>query len=145
MGNILSPRVRVNPSNDIMSSNTSDYSAQAPDTQSQVVEVTTQQPIVQVMLPPAAAAAADGRKMNKVKKSKSKNKNKVKKSKSKSKNKNKVKKSIEQCKKELQKKIRINMYEYKSGRYKSPKQALAVSYSQIKKKYPSCKKYFDKK
>ncbi len=49
------------------------------------------------------------------------------------------------CKKKLQKKIRINMAEYKSGRYSSRAQALAVSYAQVKKKYPSCKRYLSKK
>jgi len=49
------------------------------------------------------------------------------------------------CKKKLQKKIKINMAEYKSGRYSSRAQALAVSYSQVKKKYPYCKRYLSKK
>lgn len=44
------------------------------------------------------------------------------------------------CKHKLQEKIKINMAEYKTGRWVSPKQAIAVSYSQIRKKYPSCKK-----
>ena len=48
----------------------------------------------------------------------------------------------EKCKKYLQKKIKINMSEYKRGRYKSHKQALAVSYSQAKKKYPRCRSVF---
>ena len=146
MGNSLSPSGRVTPSND--NDLSSDYNAEAPSE--------TQRPVVRVIVPPPSAStvfapAADGRKKNKVKKLKTKkklkSKSKNKKVKSKSKTKSKkmsVKKTIEQCKKELQKKIRINMNEYKSGRYKSPKQAIAVSYSQIKKKYPSCKKYFDK-
>ena len=168
MGNSLSPSGRVTPSNDIPSNDlSSDYNAEAPsETQRPVVRVIVPPPSASTVFAPAA----DGRK-NKVKKLKTKNKkvkskSKNKKSKSKSKNKSKsksksknkkvksksktkskkmsVKKTIEQCKKELQKKIRINMNEYKSGKYKSPKQAIAVSYSQIKKKYPSCKKYFDK-
>jgi hypothetical protein len=49
------------------------------------------------------------------------------------------------CKEHLQKKIRINMSEYKSGRYSSRAQALAVSYAQVKKKYPSCKRSLTKK
>ena len=49
------------------------------------------------------------------------------------------------CKKKLQKKIRINMAEYKSGRYSSRAQALAVSYAQVKKKYPKCKRALSKK
>ncbi len=46
------------------------------------------------------------------------------------------------CQTKLKNKIRINMTEYKKGRFSSRKQALAVSYAQVKKKYPSCKKYF---
>ena len=49
------------------------------------------------------------------------------------------------CKKKLQKKIKINMAEYKSGRYSSRAQALAVSYAQVKKKYPYCKRSLSKK
>lgn len=44
------------------------------------------------------------------------------------------------CRALLSSKISINMKEYKKGVFKSPKQAIAVSYSQIKKKFPSCKK-----
>lgn len=43
------------------------------------------------------------------------------------------------CKKKLQDKIRINMEEYHEGRWVSPKQAIAVSYSQVRKKYPECR------
>ncbi len=43
------------------------------------------------------------------------------------------------CRERLQKKIRINMAEYKAGRYSSRAQAVAVSYAQVRKKYPSCK------
>ena len=46
------------------------------------------------------------------------------------------------CKNFLKKKISINMKEYKQGRYISPKQAIAVSYSQVRKYKPNCKKYF---
>ena len=53
--------------------------------------------------------------------------------------------SSKKCKDHLQKKIRINMAEYKSGRYSSRAQAVAVSYAQIKKKYPSCKRYLSRK
>jgi hypothetical protein len=52
--------------------------------------------------------------------------------------------SKKNCKSKLSRKIKINMKEYKSGRYKSRQQALAVSYSQIKKKYPRCKRFFKK-
>lgn len=51
----------------------------------------------------------------------------------------------QRCQKQLQNKIRINMREYKSGRYVSPKQAIAVSYSQTKKRHPSCKRVLTKK
>ena len=47
------------------------------------------------------------------------------------------------CQTKLKNKIRINMAEYKKGRFSSRKQALAVSYAQVKKKSPSCKKYFN--
>jgi hypothetical protein len=48
------------------------------------------------------------------------------------------------CKKKLAKKIKVNMDEYKSGRYSSRGQAVAISYSQIKKQYPWCKRYFSR-
>ena len=44
------------------------------------------------------------------------------------------------CKSALQDKIRVNMREYKNGRYSSRAQAIAVSYSQISRKYPLCKR-----
>ncbi len=46
------------------------------------------------------------------------------------------------CQTKLKNKIRINMSEYKKGRFSSRQQALAVSYAQLKKKSPSCKRYF---
>ena len=46
------------------------------------------------------------------------------------------------CLLSLRRKIKVNMKEYKSGRWVSPKQALAVSYSQVKKRRPECKRYF---
>lgn len=49
-----------------------------------------------------------------------------------------TKKSL--CKKRLSDKIAINMREYKTGRYKSRGQAIAVSYSQVKKMFPRCNK-----
>lgn len=49
------------------------------------------------------------------------------------------------CRQHLSKKIAINMKEYKEGRYVSPKQAVAVSYSQVKKLYPRCKKELSQK
>ena len=49
------------------------------------------------------------------------------------------------CKKLLSDKIAINITEFKEGRYVSKPQAIAVSYSQIKKKYPSCKNKLDRR
>jgi len=49
------------------------------------------------------------------------------------------------CKNLLKKKISINLNEYKDGVFKSRKQAIAVSYNQVKKMRPSCKKYFGKR
>ena len=46
------------------------------------------------------------------------------------------------CQAKLKNKIRINMAEYKKGRFSSRQQALAVSYAQVKKKSPGCKRYF---
>ncbi len=43
------------------------------------------------------------------------------------------------CQKLLSNKIGINMAEYKKGRYSSPKQAIAVAYSQVRTKHPSCR------
>ena len=42
------------------------------------------------------------------------------------------------CREKLSNKIRINMGE----KWKSREQAIAVSYSQVRKKHPECKKYF---
>ena len=49
------------------------------------------------------------------------------------------------CEKHLKRKIGKNMSEYKSGRYSSRAQAVAVAYSQVKKKHPSCSRYFSRK
>ena len=49
------------------------------------------------------------------------------------------------CKEKLSEKIRINMREYRNGRWVSPQQAIAVSYSQVLKKSPSCKKVLGSK
>jgi hypothetical protein len=53
-------------------------------------------------------------------------------------------KSKADCKRRLSDKIRINMEELEAGRFSSRNQAVAVSYSQVNKKYPSCKKYFSR-
>ena len=57
----------------------------------------------------------------------------------------KCKKSKSLCKQRLSKKISINMKEMKNGRYKSPAQAIAVSYSQVLKEFPHCKRVLQKK
>jgi hypothetical protein len=49
------------------------------------------------------------------------------------------------CKTYLQDKISINMNEYKSGRYVSRQQAIAVAYSQVGKKHPHCKRFLAKR
>jgi hypothetical protein len=55
------------------------------------------------------------------------------------------KRSTGKCRKYLGKKIGINMMEYRMGRWKSPAQAIAVSYSETLKKFPSCKRYLKRK
>lgn len=58
------------------------------------------------------------------------------------------KKSLKEfCRNKLSNKIRINMKELKSGskRIKSQSQAIAVSYSQIKKKFPKCSRSLKRK
>ena len=49
------------------------------------------------------------------------------------------------CRQRLSKKIAKNMREYKKGRYQFPQQAIAVSYSQVKKKYPHCSRSLSRK
>ena len=51
------------------------------------------------------------------------------------------------CRSKLSNKIKINMREMKSGnkRIKSRLQAIAIAYSQIRKKYPKCSKSLVKK
>ena len=49
------------------------------------------------------------------------------------------------CRKYLGKKIGINMAEYKTGRWSSPSQAIAVSYSETLKKFPHCKHHLKRK
>jgi hypothetical protein len=46
------------------------------------------------------------------------------------------------CNEMLKNKIATNMKEYKEGRFSSRQQAIAVSYSQVKKASPYCKRYF---
>lgn len=49
------------------------------------------------------------------------------------------------CRSLLSKKIRVNMKEYKSGRYSSRSQAIAVAFSMLRKSRPGCNKYFKKR
>ena len=49
------------------------------------------------------------------------------------------------CRDMLSSKIAINMREYKKGRFKSPKQAIAVAYAQVSKKSPACKRILSRK
>ncbi len=45
------------------------------------------------------------------------------------------------CRSLVSDKVSANMKEYRAGRYVSPAQAIAVSYSQVQKRYPKCKKF----
>ena len=47
--------------------------------------------------------------------------------------------TLARCKKELKDKIKFNMKEYNNGKYANRKQAIAIAYSQIYRKYPKCK------
>lgn len=68
----------------------------------------------------------------------------LKKSVRKSRKSNKKDKNETRCKNMLKDKIRVNIDEYKEGRYNSRAQAIAVSYAQVNKTRPSCKRYFTK-
>ena len=54
------------------------------------------------------------------------------------------KKSVGKCKQLLRDKIRVNMDEYKAGRWPSRSQAIAVSYSQVMKAHPACRRWLRK-
>ena len=49
------------------------------------------------------------------------------------------------CAELLKEKIRINLAEYKKGKFVSPLQAIAVSYNELRARYPSCKQVFTKR
>ena len=51
----------------------------------------------------------------------------------------KASKKETKCYKYLQNKISYNLDEYKKGKYKTSKQAIAISYAQAKLKFPDCK------
>ena len=57
----------------------------------------------------------------------------------------KIRFTKKKCRELLSKKIKLNMIEYKKGKWVSRAQAIAVSYRQITKKYPKCKRFFNKK
>ena len=48
-------------------------------------------------------------------------------------------KKEKKCYKFLQSKISYNLDEYKKGKYKTSKQAIAIAYNQTKNKFPDCK------
>lgn len=47
-----------------------------------------------------------------------------------------------QCKSKLQEKVWMNLNEFEMGVFHNKKQALAVSYAQVNKEYPQCRRYF---
>jgi len=49
------------------------------------------------------------------------------------------------CQGLLKKKISINMKEYNAGKFVSRPQAVAVSYSQVRKSFPGCNKFIGSK
>ena len=49
---------------------------------------------------------------------------------------------IKRCKTVLRQQIRVNMREYNKGRYSNRKQAIAIAYSMVSRKYSNCKKIF---
>ena len=57
----------------------------------------------------------------------------------------KLSKEEKSCLKNFEKKKKINLAEYKKGKYINNKQALAVTYSQVFRKNPKCEKYIGKK
>jgi len=58
--------------------------------------------------------------------------------------KKKIYMTVNKCKSLLKDKISINTLEYKKGRYANRNQAIAVAYSMINRKFPSCKKHLVK-
>ena len=57
----------------------------------------------------------------------------------------KLKSEEKKCLKDFEKKKKINLDEYKKGKYVNNKQALAVTYSQVFRKNPKCEKYIGTK
>ena len=57
----------------------------------------------------------------------------------------KLKLEEKKCLKDFEKKKKINLEEYKKGKYVNNKQALAVTYSQVLRKNPKCAKYIGTK
>ena len=62
----------------------------------------------------------------------------------KSRRKSRKSRSSGKCSMYLNRKIGINISEFKAGRYKSQPQAVAVAYSQVRKEHPACKRMFPK-
>ena len=62
----------------------------------------------------------------------------------KSRRKSRKSRSSGKCSMYLNRKIGINISEFKTGRYKSPSQAVAVAYSQVRKEHPACNRMFPK-
>ena len=62
----------------------------------------------------------------------------------KSRRKSRKSRSSGKCSMYLNRKIGINISEFKVGRYKSQPQAVAVAYSQVRKEHPACKRMFPK-
>ena len=59
--------------------------------------------------------------------------------------KTKMSRNSRRCKNLLKKKVEKNLKEYGKGKYSSRSQAIAVSYAQVKKMSPSCRKVFRRK
>ena len=79
-------------------------------------------------------------------KSKSHNRNlRSRKRSSRGRSKKKMSRNSRRCKNLLKKKVEKNLKEYVKGKYSSRSQAIAVSYSQVKKMSPSCSKVFRRK
>ena len=89
---------------------------------------------------PTGRITSRSRRRKRSKKRKSRRRRKRSKSRSRSRRRSKrVYMTLARCKAELKEKIKINMREYNDGKYANRKQAIAIAYSQIQRKYPQCK------
>lgn len=50
-----------------------------------------------------------------------------------------------QCRAYLSQKIKTNMHELEKGRWSNRAQAIAVSFSQTRKRFPGCQRFFSRK